>query len=158
MDLLVREATTDDAELIAGLTRTAWADKVAPGAGGHRETADNVTRHLQYGGGFLLFVDDVPVGTARWLPLDDNPNVWEILRMGIIPAYRGHGLSQHLLEAVVHQALMSDVDELRVAVDGDETRLVDLYAAYGFDVAMELEYSDAHSLEPEPIVMRRLLR
>ena len=158
MDLLVREATADDAELIATLTRAAWTGKVAASSGGHRETADNVLRDLKRGGGFLLFADDIPVGATRWLPMDDNRSVWEIVRLGIIPAYRGHGLSQHLLEAVVHHALTAGVDELRIAVDREQTRLVDLYAAYRFDMAMELEYSDAHSLEPEPIVMRRLLR
>jgi GNAT superfamily N-acetyltransferase len=158
MDVLVREAKFDDAELIAALTRAAWADKVCASPEGHFETADNVRRHLQQGGGFVLFANETPVGTARWLPTDENSSAWEILRLGIIPEYRGHGLSQHLVEAVVHQALAYDVDELRVAVDSDQTRLIDLYAAHRFDVAMELEYSDAQSLEPGPTVMRRLLR
>lgn len=158
MDLLVREATFEDAELMASLTRQAWADKPAPHHCSCHETVETVTQHLQRGGGFLLYVDDVPVGTTRWLPLDEDPCIWEIVRLGIIPAYRGHGLSQHLLEAVVHQAQVADIDELRVAVDSDQTRLVDLYAAYSFDVAMELEYSDAAVLEPQAIVMRRELR
>jgi len=158
MDLLVREATFDDAELIASLTRQAWADKPAPHHCSCHETAENVIQHLQQGGGFLLYVNDVPVGTTRWLPLDEDPSVWEIVRLGVIPAYRGQGLSQYLLEAVVHEAQMADVDELRVAVDSDQTRLVDLYATYRFDVAMELEYSDAQVLEPQAIVMRRELR
>lgn len=158
MDLLVREATLNDAELIASLTRKAWANKLAPDACGRHETTATVIEHLHRGGGFLLFVDDIPAGAARWLPMDDNPDIWEIVRLGIIPAYRGQGLSQHLLEAVIHYALSADVDELRIAVDSDQTRLVDLYAAYRFDVAMELEYSDADSLEPSPIVMRRQLR
>lgn len=158
MDLLVREARLDDATLMASLTRQAWADKPASGNCGCHETAESVIQHLQRGGGFLLYVDEMPVGATRWLPMDDNPYIWEIVRLGIIPAYRGQGLSQHLLEAVVHHALAADVDELRVAVDSDQTRAVDLYAAHGFDVAMELEYSDAQSLEPLPTVMRRELR
>ena len=158
MDLLVREATFEDAELIASLTRQAWAEKPAPHHCSCHETAETVTQHLQRGGGFLLYVNEVPVGTARWLPLDEDPGTWEIVRLGIIPAYRGHGLSQHLLEAVVHEALTADADELRVAVDNDQTRLVDLYAAHRFDIAMELEYSDAQVLEPQAIVMRRELR
>lgn len=158
MDLLVREARIDDAELIASLTRKAWADKAAFDNCGQQETAESVVRHLQQGGGFVLYVNEIPVGAARWLPLDEDPNVWEIVRLGIIPSFRGQGLSQHLLEAIVHHALSADVDELRVAVDSDQTRIVDLYAAYRFDVAMELEYSDADSLEPHPIVMRRQLK
>jgi GNAT superfamily N-acetyltransferase len=158
MDVLVREARLDDAELIAALTRAAWAAKICASSEGQFETTDNVRQHLQQGGGFVLFADDAPVGSTRWLPTDENSSVWEIVRLGVIPEYRGHGLSQHLVEAVVHQALAYDIDELRVAVDSDQTRLVDLYAAHRFDVAMELEYSDAQSLEPAPTVMRRLLR
>ena len=78
--------------------------------------------------------------------------------MSILPAYRGNSLSQHLLEAVIHRALASDVEELRLAVRRDQTRLLDLYAAYGFELALELEYTHANPLEPAPTVMRRLLK
>jgi len=158
MELLVREATTDDAQLIADLTRAAWADKVAVTSSGHRETAAAVTEHLQTGGGFVLLIDDMPAGSVRWLPLEAEPDVWEILRMGILPAFRGHHLSQHLLEAVIHRAQASALRELRIAVRADQSRLLDLYAAYGFELAPELEYSHANSLEPAPTVMQRLLR
>jgi ribosomal protein S18 acetylase RimI-like enzyme len=158
MDLLIREATLDDAQLIADLTRAAWADKVAVSSSGHRETAVRATEDLQIGGGFILLADEKPVGSVRWLPLDSEPSVWEVARMGVLPAYRGNSLSQHLLEAVIHRALASDVEELRLAVRTDQTRLLDLYSAYGFEPAMELEYSHANPLEPAPIVMRRLLK
>ncbi|HYD80019.1 MAG TPA: GNAT family N-acetyltransferase [Paucimonas sp.] len=158
MDILIREATLDDAALIAELIRAAWANKVAVTSSGHRETAASVREHLRDGGGFILLVDDRPAGSVLWLPLDGEADVWETLRMGVLPAYRGYNLSQHLVEAVIHRALASDVAEVRLAVRADQPRLVDLYAAYGFDVAPELEYSHANPLEPAPTVMRRLLR
>ncbi len=158
MNLLVREATLDDAQLMAELTRAAWAGKVAVTSSGHRETAVRVARHLQDGGGFILLADDVPAGSVRWLPLEADPNVWEILRMSILPDYRGNHLSQHLLEAVIHRALAADINELRLAIRSDQSRLPDLYAAYGFELALELEYTHANPLEPAPTVMRRLLR
>lgn len=158
MDLLIREATVDDARLIADLTRAAWAGKVAVTSSGHRETAVAVAEHLQLGGGFILLADETPAGSVRWLPLDSDPSIWEVARMGILPTYRGNSLSQHLLEAVIHRALASDVEELRIAVRSDQTRLLDLYAAYGFDLALELEYTHANPLEPAPTVMRRLLK
>jgi ribosomal protein S18 acetylase RimI-like enzyme len=158
MDILVCEATLDDAQLIADLTRSAWADKVAASSSGHGETAERVTRQLQEGGGFILLIDDRPAGSVRWLPLDAEPDVWEIMRMGVLPAYRGEGLSQNLLEAVIHRALAAEVDELRLAVRTDQSRLVDLYSAYGFEVAPELDYSHANPREPAPTVMRRFLR
>ncbi|MDB5840657.1 MAG: family acetyltraansferase [Herminiimonas sp.] len=158
MEMLVREATADDAGLIADMTRACWADRVARSSSGHRESPDAVLRQLQRGGGYILLVDGEPAGSVRWLPLETETGVWEILRMGILPAYRGHHLSQDLLEAVIHCAQLSDINELRIAVRSDQSRLLDLYAAYGFEPALELEYTHANPREPAPTVMRRVLR
>jgi ribosomal protein S18 acetylase RimI-like enzyme len=155
--ILVREAKAGDAQLIADLTRSAWIDRVAPTSSGHLESMERVLRDLQHGGGFVLQKHDRPIGSVRWLPVDHEPHVWEILRMGILPACRGERLSQHLLEAVIHRAQAADIDELRLAVRSDQSRLLDLYAAYGFELAPELEYSHANPREPSPTVMRRML-
>jgi ribosomal protein S18 acetylase RimI-like enzyme len=157
LNFVLREAGLDDAQLIADLTRACWSGKVAPTSSGHRETALRVRQHLQHGGGFILLADEAPVGSVRWLPREGEPDVWEIMRMGVLPAYRGRHLSQHLLEAVIHHAMVADVRELRLAVRADQTRLLDLYAAYGFDLAPELEYTHVNPIEPAPAVMRRLL-
>lgn len=158
MNLLVREATLDDAKLIADLTRACWAGSVAVTSSGHRETAVAVAQQLQTGGGFILLADDTPIGSVRWQPLESDHDIWEISRMGILPEYRGHQLSQYLLEAVIHHAQICEVEELRIAVRADQTRLLDLYAAYGFELALELEYTHANPLEPDPTVMKRMLR
>jgi len=157
MSMLIREAGPDDAQVIADLTRACWSGKVAVTSSGHRETAVRVLEDLQAGGGFLLLSDDEPIGSVRWAPVDTEPDVWEIMRMGVLPAYRGMQLSQHLLEAVIHRALESDVRELRLGVRSDQSRLLDLYAALGFEMAPELEYTHANPLEPSPTVMRRQL-
>ncbi len=158
MNIVVREATNDDAKLIAELTRSAWAGKVNVTSSGHRETAVLVAQHLRDGGGFILLIDEVAVGSVRWLPLDAEPDVWEILRMGVIAERRGSNLSQHLLEAVIHHGLTCGIEELRLAVRGDQPKLIDFYAAFEFELAEELEYSHANPMEPPPLVMRRLLR
>lgn len=158
MDLVLREATLADATLLAELTRAAWRQTVAVTSSGHRETAVQVAEHLQHGGGFILLIDEQPAGAVRWLPVDGDADVWEILRMGVLPGYRGQNLSQHLLEAVVHHAQSCGVDELRLAVRSDQARLLDLYAAYGFELAPELEYGHANPVEPAPTVMRRRLK
>ena len=157
MSIVVREATLEDAPLIAELTRAAWAGKVAVTSSGHRETAVRVLQDLQAGGGFILLRDDAAIGSVRWAPLESEPDVWEIMRMGVLPSHRGEHLSQHLLEAVIHRALASDVRELRLGVRVDQERLLDLYSAYGFELAPELEYTHANPLEPAPMVMRRVL-
>ena len=154
----VREATAGDAQLIADLTRACWAGKVSVTSSGHRETAVKVAQQMRDGGAFLLMIDGAAVGSVRWQPLDADTNIWEILRMGVLPARRGANLSQHLLEAVIHHALACGVGELRLAVRHDQPRLIDFYAAYGFELAGELDYSHANPLEPAPPVMRRKLQ
>jgi predicted N-acetyltransferase YhbS len=156
--MLIRQATLDDASLIAELTRAAWSELVTPTSSGHRETALQVMEHLQQGGGFILMQDEQAIGSVRWLPLETEEGVWQILRMGVLPQWRGQQLSQHLLEAVVHQAQASHIEELRLAVRYDQPRLLDLYAAFGFELALELEYAQANPDEPPPTVMRRILR
>jgi ribosomal protein S18 acetylase RimI-like enzyme len=158
MGLVLREATLADAALLAEITRAAWRQTVAVTSSGHRETAVQVAEHLQHGGGFILLIDEQPAGAVRWLPVDGDADVWEILRMGVLPGFRGQNLSQHLLEAVVHHAQSCGVDELRLAVRSDQARLLDLYAAYGFELAPELEYGHANPVEPVPTVMRRRLK
>lgn len=155
LNIVVREASIEDATLIADLTRAAWAGKVGVTSSGHRETAVRVLQDLQSGGGFILLRDESPIGSARWVPVEGEPEVWEIMRMGVLPAHRGERLSHYLVEAVIHRALAADVRELRLGVRADQPRLVDLYAAFGFEPAPELEYSHANPLEPAPIVMRK---
>lgn len=157
MNIVVREAELDDAQLIADLTRAAWSGKVTVTSSGHRETAVRALQDLRNGGGFIMLKDEQPIGSVRWIPAECEPHVWEIRRMGVLPAYRGEHLSQYLLEAVIHRAQASDVNELRLAVRADQERLLDLYAAFGFELAPELEYTHANMAEPEPTVMRRIL-
>ncbi len=156
--IVVRPASDDDAQLIAELTRAAWAGKVTVTSSGHRETAQRVREHLRHGGAFILLQHGMAVGSVRWAPLDEDPDVWEILRMGVLPHCRGSNLSQHLLEAVIHHGQTSAVQELRLAVRADQPRLLDFYAAFAFELAEELDYSHANPAEPAPLVLRRRLR
>lgn len=157
MHLQIRTAASDDAQLIADMTRAAWAGKVAATSSGHRETAILVSEQLHQGGAFILLADHQPIGSVRWLPANAQPNVWEILRMGLLPDFRGKDLSRRLLEAVFDHALKNQIHELRLAVRTDQPRLVDLYAEFGFDIAPELTYSHANPSEPAPVVMRKPL-
>ncbi len=158
MSVVVREATAEDASLIADLTRAAWAGKVTVTSSGHRETAQRVSEELREGGAFILMLDGEPVGSVRWTPHDDDHDVWEIRRMGVLPAWRGSNLSQHMLEAVIHHGLASNAEELRLAVRSDQPKLLDFYSAFEFELAEELEYTHANPAEPPPLVMRRILR
>ena len=158
MSIVVRAATDEDAQLIAELTRAAWAGKVSVTSSGHRETAVHVSGHLRSGGGFILMFKGEPVGSVRWGPHDEDPDIWEILRMGVLPQCRGSNLSQHLLEAVIHHGLTCNAEELRLAVRTDQPKLLDFYSAFEFELAEELEFSHANPAEPAPRVMRRYLQ
>ncbi len=158
MRILIREASIEDASLIAEMTRLCWSDRVASNSSGHHESVARVEQDLQRGGAFLLSVDDKIVGSVRWLPSDTETEVWEILRMGVLADHRGASLSQQLLEAVIHHAQAANIGELRLAVRADQPRLLDLYAAYEFELAPELEYSHASPASPPPMMMRRWLK
>ena len=71
MKIVVREASLEDAPLIAELTRKAWADKCPPISGGHHDTWQKVNEDLHAGGAFILMADDIPAGSLRWAPLDE---------------------------------------------------------------------------------------
>lgn len=157
MPIVVREALPEQAQLIADLTRAAWATRINVTANEHRETAFNVGLDLRNGGAFLLLIQEMPVGSVRWLPHETKPNIWEILRLGILPAHRGQHLSQHLIEAVIHHALESGTDELRIAVPCDQPSLLDFYTALGFEIALELESVQTNPMEPIPHMMRKFL-
>lgn len=157
MDILIREASLDDAPLLAHLTRASWAEKVAPESAGHLEDSDKVAHELSQGGGFILLVDEEPAGSVRWLPIDADGQTWEMRRMGILPAFRGSALSQHLLEAVIHHAQAAGIQELRLGIRADQARLVDFYLAYAFELAPELDYTQVNPTEEVPLVLRRFL-
>ena len=156
MNLLIREATLNDAALLVQLTQTAWANKAPINSSGHHETEDKVTQDLRRGGAFILLINHHPEGSVRWLPLESQPHIWEIGRMGISPTFRGNNLSLHLIESIIHLALQSSVTELRLAVRPQQLRLIDLYATHGFEIAPELDYTQAsHGFAS--VIMRKFL-
>lgn len=155
--VVIRTAAPTDAQRIAHLTRACWAGKVPASSSAHQESPERVHQDLTKGGGFILLLDQEIVGSVRWLPLDDDPNIWEMLRMGVLPAHRGASLSQHLLAAVVQAAKSASVSQLRLGVRCDQPRLLDFYAAHGFALTPDLSYSHANPKEPAPYVMLRSL-
>lgn len=157
MKIVVREASLEDAPLIAELTRKAWADKCPPISGGHHDTWQKVNEDLHAGGAFILMADDIPAGSLRWAPLDEDDHIWKIRRLGVIPAFCGQNLSQHLIEAVIHHAQLSEIDELWLFLHRYLEPLTSLYEAYGFELAPEIEFSARDSMDISPIMMRRVL-
>nr|WP_246351176.1 GNAT family N-acetyltransferase [Deinobacterium chartae] len=157
---MLRRASPSDAGLIADLIRRAWAGTVAPESGGHRMTAAKILSRMQRGGGGLILeVAGEPAGSLHWSALEDDPQVWEVMGVGVLPAYRGRDLSARLLGAVEEAARAAGVRELRLAVRRDSTtaRLVALYERGGYGLAPQLSYSHANPLTEPPVVLHKPL-
>ncbi len=161
----VRLATSSDAELIAKLTRECWVGK-PENSSGHRETTEKVLQDLKTGAAMILEVKGQPVGSLRYWPVIlpstklvefHAPTVWEIGRIGILPAFRGQGLSTWLMNELTTQAVQRGIQEFRLAVRTDEPGLVKLYVRLGFRIDASLEYSHANENSPPPLVMRKYL-
>jgi predicted N-acetyltransferase YhbS len=162
----IRTATLEDATLIGQLTRECWVGKPVDSSG-HTESAESVTQSLHEGVALILYLEDKPVGSVRWYPVSGNKNdesdenndvlAWEIGRLGILPEYRGHGLSMWLMWEVTSRAVDSGVTELHLAVRSDEPGLQEFYRRQGFVEDASLVYSHANPNSPKPITMRKYL-
>lgn len=152
---VVRDATAADAALIARLTREAWAGRVAPDSGGHRESEARVLEDLAAGGGLVLEVAGEPAGSLRWR---DHGAYWEVVRLGLLPAYRGRGLSTWLLNEAAVRAHASMAWELRAAVRTDQPALAAWYERMGYVRDPGLAYSRANPDNEPPLVLRRSLQ
>ena len=161
---VLRLATSDDAELIAALTRAAWISKPA-NSSGHRETVKSVRANLLEGDAIIMELDGQPIGSVRLYPmyqtLEDGsqigPVALEIARLGILPEYRGRGLSTWLMNEAMMAATRRGIEELRLAVRTDEPGLQHLYERQGFFVDSSIMYSHANPDSPPPITMRKYL-
>ncbi len=160
----LRNATPDDAELIARLTRACWVGK-PENSSGHRETAESVRQNLQDGEAIIMELAGVPVGSVRYYPvLETNQNsqkfgpvALEIGRLGILPEHRGRGLSTWLMNEVTMRATLRGIQELRLAVRQDEPGLLEFYKRQGFFEDASIKYSHANPLSPKPITLRKYL-
>jgi GNAT superfamily N-acetyltransferase len=161
----LRTATLEDAALIARLTRECWVGKPA-NSSGYTETTETVEKSLREGHAIIMYLEGVPVGSVRWYPImgESTPEVtyygaiaWEIGRLGILPAYRGRGLSTWLMNEIIIRATSSGIEELRLAVRTDEPGLLEFYKRQGFFEDSSIKYSHANPKSQPPITMRKYL-
>ncbi len=154
----LRDATKDDAELIAQLTRAAWVGK-PENSSAHHETAEIVLKSLEDGEIIIMELGGEPIGCVRIYPVFENgfPVALEMARLAVLPKYRGRGLSTWLTNEVMIRALNRGIEELRLAVRTDEPGLVSFYERIGFFVDSSFSYSHANPNSPKPITMRKYL-
>lgn len=161
----LRTATLEDAALIARLTRECWVGKPI-NSSGCTETVEAVEKSLQDGTAIIMFLEGQPVGSVRYYSVmgESTPEVtyygaiaWEIGRLGILPAYRGRGLSTWLMNEIMIRATHKGIQELRLAVRTDEPDLLEFYKRQGFFEDSSIRYSHANPLSQPPITMRKYL-
>ncbi len=160
----LRNATKDDAELIAQLTRACWIGK-PENSSGHRETPEKTLSDLEDGSAIIMELAGIPVGSIRYFPvyhtLEDGtkagPVALEIGRLGILPEHRGRGLSTWLMNEVMMRATSRGIEELRLAVRTDEPGLLEFYKRQGFFEDEGITYSHANPKSQKPITMRKYL-
>lgn len=86
---------------------------------------------------YLLFVDNLPVGTARVRYLDDFA---KIQRVAILESFRGHGLGHVLMNFIIGDLKQNLT--VKKAKLGAQTYAIPFYEKLGFIVCSD-EYIDA---------------
>jgi len=151
--LEVRAAVPQDAALMHGISLQAWRGTVDPNSSLFDETQAYVAGILARGGGFILWACDQPAGSVRYFPAARDPGVWEVKRLGVIPAWRGRGLGKALMDAVVSAARRAGVRGLQIGIRADQPKLIDFYTALGFAPDDEVILSATNPRTAPPVTM-----
>ncbi len=146
---------SEDAALVTGLVRRAWAGTVDPRSSGHRLTEDGTRRLLA--DGVLAFVardGDRPVGCVLLEPEGSTATLMKLA----VPDGRRQGIATALIEAAVAEARARGAEKVVLAVSQLQARLTRYYARRGFVVAPGARYRQSAPGSFDPIVMERSLR
>jgi ribosomal protein S18 acetylase RimI-like enzyme len=111
---------------------------------------------LRHGRTYVMFADDVPIGTCQCIRSWESP--WEVVlfSMAIRPGWRGQGLGTHFLDVVLKALENSGARSVVLEVDPKSTAAISLYEEkFGFTVVAECigEYGPGH----DRVHMRRPL-
>lgn len=159
-NITIRTAKPADGFLIEAITREIWTLRVAPPSTVYAETATSVTRQLEKGGGVVVLSGNEVIGSGRWVtvegPVGAPVSPWmEIKRIGVTQPFTGQGLGARVTEALEMQGRAAGVAGAQLAVRYDQSRLVDFYAALGYDLADDVQLTTVNPNTPPPIGMRK---
>lgn len=108
MTIAIRPVTEADAVLLRRLA------VLCPPLDVHTHYTYWVLCHVAGNGGFVAEDDGAPVGFTTSLRDGDAFFIWQI---GILPLYRGVGLSSRLIGAVADHARAQGIDSLQFSID-----------------------------------------
>ncbi len=88
---------------------------------------------------YLLRADDVVIGTCVCMRSWDRPNEATILSMGIRPGWRGRGLGQRFVSAVMGKLRAKGLRSVSLLVGKENRRAIKVYNDVGFEAASEAQ-------------------
>ena len=126
-----------------------------------RETPDTVAAQISRGGGAVLMLGAMAIGSGRWVgvPGPGGQGRWmEVKRIGVLPEYQKQGFGAVILEALEAQGRETGSEGSQLAVRADQPRLVEFYAGFGYSPADDVELTTHNPLSPPPFGMRKLFK
>lgn len=116
MELVLREATLQDADLLTQIIRAAFAEydgKIDPPSGAHSETPEQIREKLTQGGGTLALIGTDYAGCIIYYPQEDYLYLG---RLSVLPPFRRFGVGRSLVERVEHQAIQINLPKVQLGV------------------------------------------
>ena len=170
-EFLIRFATSDDAELIADLSRRTFHETF-----GYVNTRENMDKFMneqftretlinevtEPGNTFLLaFDEDTPVGYARMregkkFPEFENKDSIEIARIYSVNSYLGTGVGQQLMRQCVFIAKELKKEIIWLGVWEKNPRAIAFYTKWGFEKFSEQDFLLGNDLQKDWLLMKRL--
>jgi ribosomal protein S18 acetylase RimI-like enzyme len=135
MNIEVKEADIDQADLILSTMQQAfqeYAGNLNPPSGALSETADDIIKIIQQGGGAVIaWAGQTAVGSARYKFKDSHMYIG---RVSVSPAYRGNGICKKLLSFIEEQARAKGILETRVEVRLSIPGNIELYQKLTYEI------------------------
>jgi ribosomal protein S18 acetylase RimI-like enzyme len=107
-------------------------------SGAHAESLEDVEQAMAAGGAVLAFVDDLPVGSARFTSEDADLYVG---RVAVLPSHRRRGVASAIMRFLEGVAAGRGLAAIRIGVRDSLPSNVGLYQALGYELV---------SIDPHP--------
>lgn len=172
MNLSVRYATIDDAELIADISRKTFYETFAPlNSSANMEIFMKVqfTRGRlmmevgQPGHTFLLAYNNKEVAgyaklrDTKYPPKLDSNNALEIARLYAMPHMIGKGVGKLLMEKSLEIASDAMKDAVWLGVWKQNKKAIDFYSSWGFEIFNECDFILGNEVQKDWLMRKKLV-
>jgi GNAT superfamily N-acetyltransferase len=97
------------------------------------ETSESINSKIENGEVVLLaWLDDIPIGTVRYIIDKENPLRGYINRLAVIPEYRGNAHGKILMDYAEEKLLQSGVEEIEISIVKKFEKLEKYYEDLGY--------------------------